>query len=82
MDCVRCGGADRNCKLCKGSGQEKFYRCPVKRLTPDIIHFFRFYRFYKQGFLPVEGGLLDQSATFIQAVEIIDREIPTPKMEI
>ncbi len=30
---------------------------------------------YKQGFLPVAGGILDQSATFCQAIAIVDREI-------
>jgi len=61
--------------LCQGSGKEYIYRCPVKLLTPDIANFFKFYSMYKQGYLPVAGGILDQAGMFIQAVEIVDREI-------
>ena len=73
--CVRCGGNNDNCTLCKGSGTEKINRCPVKTFTSDTARFFNYYNFYRQGFLPSSGGILDQTAQFVEAVRIVDNEM-------
>jgi len=75
MDCVRCGGTNPDCKICGGAGIEKFYRCPVKLITPDTVNFIRYYNFYKNGYLPVQGGMLDQAFIFTQAIKVFDDEI-------
>lgn len=75
IGCVRCSGDDDDCELCSGSGKEPVYRCPVKLVTPDISYFFKFYAMYKQGYLPVAGGVLDQASLFMQAAAIVDKEV-------
>ena len=51
-------------------------RCPVRSLTPAISQVARAYRYKGQGgILPVSGGWLDQSATLIDAWDLLDREI-------
>ncbi len=51
-------------------------RCPVRCLTPAVSRVARAYRFREQGgILPVAGGWLDQSATLIDAFDLLDREI-------
>ncbi|MBI5427543.1 MAG: hypothetical protein HZA02_04600 [Nitrospinae bacterium] len=36
---------------------------------------FRLYRHYKNGFLPVSGGILDQTNPFLQAMEIVESAV-------
>lgn len=50
-------------------------RCPMKEVTSEGLEYLRAYKFYKNGVLPAQGGWLNQTNTFIQAVEIIDTEI-------
>ena len=41
----------------------------------------RAYLYYKDGYLPAAGGWMDQSAKFIEAMEIIETEIENVKKE-
>jgi hypothetical protein len=75
LDCVRCAGSNERCPVCNGSGIEKFYRCPLRLLTPETAKFIKYYKLFKQGFLPVEGGLLNQGNTFLQAIEVFNNEL-------
>ena len=75
IDCVRCNGSNEECEVCKGSGKEAFYHCPVKIVTKKTVEVIKFYKHYKNGYLPVAGGINDQSITFLKAVDILDREI-------
>ena len=54
---------------------EDFKGCPVKNITQQTGDCIRMYRFFKMGILPRHGGLLDQGARYIEAMETIDREI-------
>ena len=54
---------------------ETYQRCPVKLVTGQTWLAIRLYGQYKLGFLPVVGAVLDQSALFLQAIEIIQAEI-------
>ncbi|MDP3790341.1 MAG: hypothetical protein Q8R48_08085 [Candidatus Omnitrophota bacterium] len=56
-------------------GDYNFQRCPVKEITLDISQYIRAYNFYKNGNLPNAGGWLDQTAKFIDVVELIDGEM-------
>lgn len=46
-------------------------RCPSRALTKDTLSVLSFYSHYKNGFLPDSGGLLEQAATFLDAMNII-----------
>jgi len=48
-----------------------FYSCPKGSVTRESGEWLRYYAHYMDGYLPVEGGLLNQTAKFITAMEII-----------
>ncbi len=50
-------------------------RCPVRSITPEIARLSRAYRYAKQGLFPAAGGWLDQSATMIEALDLLDKEV-------
>ena len=60
-------------------GGEVFKRCPAKMATQESWFAIQLYGHYKNGFLPVAGGILDQSVKFVQAMEIIDRVVPVSR---
>ncbi len=58
---------------------ERYFRCPLRIITRQTAEMLRYFRFYNDGYLPVEGGMLDQSAKFVQAIEIILSEVSDGK---
>lgn len=54
---------------------DKYRGCPFKIVTRQSANFIRAFQFYKQGFLPNQGGWVDQSAKMIDAFEIIEKEL-------
>ena len=80
--CHRCGGANPECELCKGTDRVAHSRCPSSivaegptLLTVQLDLLMRAYRQYaKRSILPVGGAYLDQSRAFLAAVEVIDGE--------
>lgn len=49
--------------------------CPYREAAP-VEAVFRAWRFLRShGILPVAGGWLDQTAAFVEAVEVIDGEM-------
>ena len=54
---------------------ERYFRCPLKVITRETAEMLRYFKFYQNGYLPVSGGLLDQSAKFVSAIEVIGAEI-------
>ena len=52
-------------------GIKTFNRCPVKFVTNDAVQILAMYDHYKNGFLPISGGLLEQSNVFLQAMSFI-----------
>lgn len=46
--------------------------CPTKLVTEASVAWLRLYRFFRRGFLPFSGGLLEQPARFLDAMEVID----------
>jgi len=55
--------------------KEVIKRCPIKLITPVTIRIMQLYRFYKQGFLPNTGGILQQSSVLLTAFDVIENEI-------
>lgn len=73
VDCHRCLSADPRCRACEGEGKVWASVCPMCCYTPELRRAMETYRWVKRGFLPVAGSLLDQSYTFLRAVEEIER---------
>jgi len=67
-DCVRCFGTDPECTRCAGSGIEQATRCAFAVRTAISCRIIEYVGLVEAGFLPVEGGWEDQSATFAHAV--------------
>lgn len=60
---------------------ENIFRCPLKLITEESYIYMRYYRHYKNGFLPVHGGLMDQATKFLKAMAIIDSAIEETRRE-
>lgn len=73
-----CSGADPACPRCEGSGEIPQPRCPTMAMAEDRVWLERFMYAYlawdARHTLPGPGGLVDQAATFVQAVAIADSE--------
>lgn len=74
VTCWSCKGFDpqRRCKTCGGRTTLPMHRCPGRCRTPATLDVLRAHRWLKRGVLPVPGGYLDQSHTFLEAVEWIE----------
>jgi len=46
--------------------------CPYVTLPVELLPWFRWYRWWQQGLLPGAGGLLDQSAKYLEVMEYLD----------
>lgn len=55
-------------------GPYKISRCPIKIVDPGIYDYIRAYRRFERGFLPCEGGWMEQSAKFNDVIDIIENE--------
>ena len=51
---------------------EEFYSCPKGLVTVESRLWINWYQHYKNNLLPVSGGVLDQSAKFLDAMLIIE----------
>jgi len=56
------------------SGGIRVHECPLKLVTQDSMAWMEWYGHYKNGLLPISGGLLDQSAVFTQAMDFIEHK--------
>jgi len=50
-------------------------RCPVRCITSNLWQVARAYRYREAGLFPASGGWLEQSATLLDAFDLLDREI-------
>lgn len=82
IGCSACAGENPECVQCQGLGKVDQYRCPTAlvKSAPALtqVHLdllIRCYVHYEaRHALPVGGGLLEQSRSFLAACEIIDAE--------
>lgn len=49
----------------------EFRRCPVQFIEPESFDALDAYRFYRDGFLPVAGGIYDQPAKAMELIGIV-----------
>lgn len=83
LDCQSCTDSQKEVRGCikKSSTPvfnldgEDYFRCPLKIVTKRSIEYVRFYNFYREGYLPGKGGILDQPGKFIDVMEAIDGAI-------
>lgn len=74
ITCTACNGAgDPACATCGGE-REPVYRCPASHATPELLAAFVALDWAENGTLPVAGGLLDQSASFVQFAALVASE--------
>ena len=72
--CPRCNGYALECDLCGGTGVEQVRRCAPSQIDAQTAEVFQAYSMLDRGFMPQEGGSREQSAIFMDAVQIIDAE--------
>ncbi len=54
---------------------EDLFRCPLVLLANATFQVLALFGAYENGLLPIAGGLLDQSATFLEAVRLLRGEV-------
>ena len=80
--CPRCSGTLPDCGRCGGTGEVSYDRCPSAvidksgrglQMTLDLL--LRAYSHYdRRNVMPMSGGWLDQSRSFLCGVDLIDSE--------
>jgi hypothetical protein len=50
---------------------ENLDQCPMKFLKRQSLQYMRHFRFFQMGWLPQEGGIMDQTAKFVEAMEYL-----------
>jgi len=81
ITCTICAGRDAECPVCKGGGEERVFQCPGTVTDVESAAVIRAYRDYKNGILPDEGGMYDQSAIFVDMIQTVDAEIAALQVE-
>jgi hypothetical protein len=74
--CEECGGRDElilNCKSCRGTGKIRFESCLLKIITVDIWELLDAVEFADKGNLPISGGFLDQTESFMEGLKLVRR---------
>lgn len=46
--------------------------CPWSTLPLELVEWFRWYGYWQKGWLPVDGGLFNQSAKYLDVMEYLD----------
>lgn len=76
LECPRCLGYDPKCELCEGHQDGvPMSDCPYRVLPRHIQELVAWYGDWDKGRLPMDGGLLDQSAGFVDAMRTIDAAV-------
>ena len=68
IECPTCNGA--GCKECS-KGTIRIYGCPNKECS-SMYQIVQLADLFKKGVMPVAGGALDQSASFMEAVRFLE----------
>ncbi len=81
--CTSCGEQQKRVRGCEAPPQQPVMfdgapmeRCPMRPWLDDpasLNDVFKFFRWYRQGLLPDEGGIIDQSNTYVSAMLTVDR---------
>lgn len=63
------------CEHCESHGKIEFFRCKRSFARVDFDDVIRSFFWLEKGLLPGPGGWCDQSAQWVEAVEIVGREV-------
>jgi hypothetical protein len=81
MSCPACDGAAAqddyagvDCATCGGDGTVTVEACPLRVVGTDVWELLRFCDMADRGFLPRRGGLLDQTQSFYDAMNLCAAE--------
>lgn len=80
MNCEDCTESDKRRNGCINDAigtiwefeGEKFKRCPVKMVNKINNEWIEAYNWYCKGFLPIVGGMLNQTNRFLDLISVID----------
>ena len=86
LDCQKCTLLQKRSRGCVAKAEQPFFieingkseqlnNCPIKLVTQTTIRMMQLYRYFKLGFLPTTGGILQQSNILLSAFEIIENEV-------
>lgn len=78
IECPACHGA--GCDDCT-NGMMRIDGCP-NRLCQDMFTFIQLSDLFSKGILPTAGGALDQSASFIEAVQFFESDQAKVRAEL
>jgi hypothetical protein len=70
---VACNGRGVDCESCHGSGVFQIAGCPKEVVTRDAIDACKYVKIAEKH-LPLAGGILDQTQSFLDAYEWITAE--------
>ena len=77
IQCVTCEGADPNCEACDGKGTTEITECPMQYVGNDMIDAVNIAAMCGKGDWPIDGGLLNQSAWFLDFTQRLKHETQT-----
>ena len=84
LRCEKCGDGQKRVNGCEENsyepnrwqiGEWTWQRCPVKLITQETISFINAYGFLQKGILPYQQGYKRNSNRYVEAMQIINREI-------
>ncbi len=71
VPCWQCGGTRADCSLCEGLKTVPIKRCPYRFVDVSAWDACRSLSMLEVGVLPGPGGWMNQSATWLEAVQIV-----------
>ena len=79
FNCRDCNDGQKMYRGCNGDSKLKYPYgdtvldvCPVKMLRPETMAYIKFYNWYKKGFLPAPGTVLQQPYKLMKIFDIIE----------
>ncbi len=82
FNCHTCTPSKKKGLGCDGNAESpiaidgiEYKTCPGRIITPFTWYLIRLYGHYKNGYMLFSGGVIDQPQKYMQAMELIDREI-------
>jgi hypothetical protein len=60
---------------------ERFFRCPLKLITPVSYEYIAAYRLYEKGYLPHGAGWVAESRKFLDAMAVIENAVTKQEIE-